>query len=66
MKFINVEILMGIQLKSLTDTTNLLKRIFSKTLKAINVLSINKNNNKALIEKEINELKETNQNNNIL
>ncbi|HEY9486043.1 MAG TPA: hypothetical protein VIQ04_05335 [Nitrososphaeraceae archaeon] len=57
---------MGIQLKSLTDTTNLLKRIFSKTLKAINVLSINKNNNKALIEKEINELKETNQNNNIL
>ena len=39
------------------------KELLEDYLKAINVLTINKNNNNAIIEKEIKELKEKNENN---
>ena len=39
------------------------KELFEDYLKAISVLTINKNNNNAVIEKEIKELKEKNENN---
>ena len=39
------------------------KELLEEYLKAISVLTINKNNNNAVIEKEIKELKEKNENN---
>ena len=64
MKSINVEILMG-------HNTGLAKNyyrpneneILEDYLKAVNILTINKNDNNSIIEKEIKELKEKNENN---
>ena len=64
MKSINVEILMGHTIGiSNSYYKPSQKEILDDYLKAINVLTINKNNNNALIEKEIKELKEKNENN---
>ena len=64
MKSINVEILMG---HTIGVSNSYYKpsqnEILDDYLKAINVLTINKNNNNAIIEKEIKELKEKNENN---
>jgi len=64
MKSINVEILMGHTIgvsNSYYKPTE--KELLEDYLKAISVLKINKNNNNAIIEKEIKELKEKNENN---
>ncbi len=64
MKSINVEILMGHNIGvSNSYYKPSQKKLLKDYLKAINVLTINKDNNNALIEKEIKELKEKNENN---
>jgi hypothetical protein len=64
MKSINVEILMGHTIGiSNSYYKPSQKEILEDYLKAINVLTINKNNNNAIIEKEIKELKAKNVNN---
>ena len=64
MKSINVEILMGHTIGvSNSYYKPSQKEILDDYLKAINVLTINKNNNNTIIEKEIKELKEKNENN---
>ena len=64
MKSINVEILMGHTIGISNSYYKPSEReILDDYLKAINILTINKNNNNAIIEKEIKELKEKNENN---
>jgi hypothetical protein len=64
MKSINVEILMGHTIGVSNSYYKPSERdILEDYLKAINVLTINKKNNNAIIEKEIRELKERNENN---
>ena len=64
MKSINVEILMGHAIGVSNSYYKPSEReILEDYLKAINVLTINKNNNNAIIEKEIKELKAKNVNN---
>ena len=64
MKSINVEILMahtiGISNSYYKPSE---KEILEDYLKAINILTINKNNNNTILEKEVKELKEKNENN---
>jgi hypothetical protein len=64
MKSINVEILMGHTI-GVSDCyyKPSEKEILDDYLKANNILTINKNNNNAIIEKEVKELKEKNENN---
>jgi integrase len=67
MKSINVEILMGHTIgvsNSYYKPSE--KEILADYLKSINVLTINKNNNNVILEKEVHELKEKNENNEYL
>ena len=67
MKSINVEILMGHTIgvsNSYYKPTQI--EILDDYLKAISVLTINKNNNSVILEKEVKELKEKNENNEYL
>jgi hypothetical protein len=67
MKSINVEILMGHTIgvsNSYYKPSE--KEILEDYLKAIAILSINKNNNNTILEKEVKELKEKNENNEYL
>ena len=67
MKSINVEVLMGHTIgvsNSYYKPTE--KDLLEDYLKAINVLTINKNNNNIILEKEVKELKEKNENNDYL
>ena len=67
MKSINVEILMGHTIgvsNSYYKPSE--KEILEDYLKAINILTINKNNNNIILEKEVKELKEKNENNDYL
>ena len=64
MKSINVEILMGHTIGISNSYYKPSEReILDDYLKAINILTINENNNNSIIEKEIKELKEKNENN---
>ena len=67
MKSINVEILMGHTIGvSNSYYKPSQKEILEDYLKAINVLTINKNTNNIILEKEVKELKEKNENNDYL
>ena len=67
MKSINVEILMGHAIGVSNSYYKPSEReILEDYLKAINVLTINKNNNNIILEKEVEELKEKNENNEYL
>jgi integrase len=67
MKSINVEILMGHTI-GVSDCyyKPSEKEILSDYLKAVNILTINKNNDNVILEKEVKELKEKNENNEYL
>ena len=67
MKSINVEILMGHTI-GISDCyyKPSEKEILGDYLKAVNILTINKNNNNLILEKEVEELKEKNENNEYL
>jgi integrase len=67
MKSINVEILMGHTI-GVSDCyyKPSEKEILGDYLKAVNILTINKNNNNLILEKEVEELKEKNENNEYL
>ena len=67
MKSINVEILMGHTIGVSNSYYKPSEReILDDYLKAINILTINKNNNNTILEKEVKELKVKNENNEYL